>query len=254
MTAQRATVDDCILDRAEEAGNISDGSIIPRSAGDEPQVGGMQFDCGYLSPYFVTDPERMEVAFENVYLLIHEKKISSKKDLLPLLEQITKSGKPLFIIAEDVGGEALAHLVVNKLRGSLRVAAVRAPGFGDQRKSMLQEIALLTGGKAITEGLDIELKNIQISDLGQAKKITVDKNSTVVEGWAKCHRVFSQPKIGARSAHTSPVHSSPTDSKTRLMELYQLEHPVAAKSAALALWQETMNVTPNRPVIPRRNV
>jgi chaperonin GroEL (HSP60 family) len=208
MTAQLATVDDCILARAEEAGNIRDGSIIPRSAGDKPQVGGMEFDCGYLSPYFVTDPERMEVAFENVYVLIHEKKISSKKDLLPLLEQITKSGKPLLIIAEDVGGEALANLVVNKLRGSLQVVAVRAPGFGDQRKSMLQEIAILTGGKAITEGLDIELKNIQISDLGQAKKITVDKNSTVVEGRIECHQVFSQRKIGAHSAYTSPVHSS----------------------------------------------
>jgi chaperonin GroEL len=196
MTAQLATEDDCILARAEDAGNIRDGSIIPRSAGNKPQVGGMQFDCGYLSPYFVTDPERMEVAFENAYVLIHERKISSKKDLLPLLEQITKSGKPLFIIAEDVGGEALANLVVKKLRGPLQVAAVRAPGFGDQRKSMLQEIAILTGGKTITEGLDIELTNIRISDLGQAKKITVDKNSTVVEGWAECHQVFSQPKIG----------------------------------------------------------
>jgi chaperonin GroEL (HSP60 family) len=210
MTAQLATVDDCILARAEEAGNIRDGSIIPRSAGDKPQAGGMQFDCGYLSPYFVTDPERMEVAFENVYVLIHEKKISSKKDLLPLLEQITKSGKPLLIIAEDVGSEVLATLVVNKLRGPLQVAAVRAPGFGDQRKSMLQEIAILTGGKAITEGLDIELKNIQISDLGQAKKITVDKNNTVVEGWAECHQVSPHSKIGAHSAYTSPVHSSLT--------------------------------------------
>jgi len=198
MTAQLATVDDCILARAEETGNIRDGNIIASNASDKPQVGGMQFDCGYLSPYFVTDPERMEVAFENVYVLIHEKKISSKNDLLPLLEQITKSGKPLFIIAEDVGGEALANLVVNKLRGSLQVAAVRAPGFGDQRKIMLQEIAMLTGGKAITEGLNIELKNIQISDLGQARKITVDKNITVVEGWAEDHQVFSQPKIGAR--------------------------------------------------------
>jgi chaperonin GroEL (HSP60 family) len=213
MTAQLATADDCILARAEEAGNIRDGSIIPRNAGDKPRVGGMQFDCGYLSPYFVTDPERMEVAFENVYVLIHEKKISSKKDLLPLLEQITKSGKPLLIIAEDVGGEALASLVVNKLRSSLQVAAVRAPGFGDQRKSMLQEIAILTGGKAINEGLDIELKNVQISDLGQAKKITVDKNTTVVEGWAGCQQVFSQPRVGARSASTSPGHSSLTQIK-----------------------------------------
>ena len=204
MTAQLATVDARTLARVEEVGAIRDGGIR-RSASNKPQIGGMQFDCGYLSPYFVTDPERMEVAFENVYILIHEKKISSKKDLLPLLEQIRKSGKPLLIIAEDVGGEALATLVVNKLRGPLQVAAVRAPGFGDQRKSVLQEIALLTGGKAITEGLDIELKNIQISDLGQAKKITVDKNSTVVEGGAE-----SQFKIGAHSAYSSPVHSSLT--------------------------------------------
>jgi chaperonin GroEL len=145
----------------------------------------MQFDCGYLSPYFITDPERMEVALENVYILIHEKKISSMKDLLPLLEQITRSGQPLLIIAEDVGSEALATLVVNKLRGPLQVAAVRAPGAGDQRKSMLQNIALLTGGKAITEGLDIPLKNIRISDLGKARKITIDKNNTVVEGRAR---------------------------------------------------------------------
>ena len=182
MAAKLATVDDHILARVEEAGAVRDGSVTSRSPGDEPQVGVMQFDCGYLSPYFVTDPERMEVAFENVYILIHEKKISSKKDLLPLLEQITKSGKPLLIVAEDVEGEALATLVVRNLRGPLQVAAVRLPGFGDQRKSMLQDIALLTGGKAITENLGIQLKNIQISDLGQAKKITVDKNDTVVEG------------------------------------------------------------------------
>src|SRR6266568_4145864 len=128
-------------------------------------VEGMQFDRGYLSPYFVTDPERMEVALENAYVLINEKKISSMKDLLPLLEQIAKSGKPLLIIAEDVEGEALATLVVNKLRGTLQVAAVKAPGFGDRRKAMLQDIATLTGGKAITEDLGIKLENVQISDL-----------------------------------------------------------------------------------------
>jgi chaperonin GroEL len=205
MTAQLATVDARILARVEEAGAILDGSIR-RSTSDKPQVGGMQFDCGYLSPYFVTDPERMEVAFENVYVLIHENKISSKKDLLPLLEQITKSGKPLLIIAEDVVGEALATLVVNKLRGSLQVAAVRAPDSGDQRKSILQEIALRTGGNAITEGFDIELKNIQIADLGQAQRITVNKNSTVVESRPEYHQVVSQPMIGAHS----PVHSSLT--------------------------------------------
>jgi chaperonin GroEL len=149
-------------------------------------VEGMQFDRGYLSPYFVTDPERMEAAIENAYILINEKKISSMKDLLPLLEQIAKSGKPLLIIAEDVEGEALATLVVNKLRGTLQVAAVKAPGFGDRRKAMLQDIAILTGGKAITEDLGIKLENVQISDLGQAKKITIDKdNTTVVEGKGK---------------------------------------------------------------------
>ncbi|HZQ17862.1 MAG TPA: chaperonin GroEL [Terriglobales bacterium] len=149
-------------------------------------VEGMQFDRGYLSPYFVTDPERMEAVLENPYILIHEKKISSMKDLLPLLEQIAKGGKPLVIIAEDVEGEALATLVVNKLRGTLHVAAVKAPGFGDRRKAMLQDIAILTGGKAITEDLGIKLENVQISDLGQAKKVTIDKdNTTIVEGKGK---------------------------------------------------------------------
>ena len=149
-------------------------------------VEGMQFDRGYLSPYFVTDPERMEAALENAYILIHEKKISSMKDLLPLLEQIAKSSKPLLIIAEDVEGEALATLVVNKLRGTLQVCAVKAPGFGDRRKAMLQDIAILTGGKAITEDLGIKLENVQIQDLGQAKKVTVDKgNTTLVEGKGK---------------------------------------------------------------------
>jgi chaperonin GroEL len=149
-------------------------------------VEGMQFDRGYLSPYFVTDPERMEASLENAYILIHEKKISSMKDLLPLLEQIAKGGKPLVIIAEDVEGEALATLVVNKLRGTLQVAAVKAPGFGDRRKAMLQDIATLTGGKAITEDLGIKLENVQVGDLGQAKKITIDKdNTTIVEGKGK---------------------------------------------------------------------
>src|SRR5512135_2659202 len=149
-------------------------------------VEGMQFDRGYLSPYFVTDPERMEAALEDAYILINEKKISSMKDLLPLLEQIAKSGKPLVIIAEDIEGEALATLVVNKLRGTLQVAAVKAPGFGDRRKAMLQDIAILTGGKAITEDLGIKLENVQVSDLGQAKKITIDKdNTTIVEGAGK---------------------------------------------------------------------
>ncbi len=146
-------------------------------------VEGMQFDRGYLSPYFVTDPERMEVVLENPVILIHEKKISSMKDLLPVLEQVARMGRPLVIIAEDVDGEALATLVVNKLRGTLQAAAVKAPGFGDRRKAMLEDIAILTGGKAITEDLGLKLENIRIEDLGQAKKVTIDKdNTTIVEG------------------------------------------------------------------------
>ena len=149
-------------------------------------VEGMQFDRGYLSPYFVTDAERMEATLENALILIHEKKISSMKDLLPLLEQIAKMGKPLLIIAEDVEGEALATLVVNKLRGTLNVAAVKAPGFGDRRKAMLEDIAILTGGKVISEDLGIKLEGVQVQDLGKAKKITIDKdNTTIVEGNGK---------------------------------------------------------------------
>ena len=181
MTAKLATVDDCILACVEEAAPGLDGNRLSPSA-SKPGAGSLQFVGGYLSPYFVTDPERMEVVFEGAYILIHEKRISSRKDLLPLLDQITKSGKPLLIVAEDVGGEALATLVVNKLRGPLQVAAVRAPGSGDQRKRMLLDVARLTGGKAIIEDLGIPLGNLQISDLGQAKKITIDKNNTVIEG------------------------------------------------------------------------
>ena len=146
-------------------------------------VEGMQFDRGYLSPYFVTDPERMEVVLENPVILIHEKKISSMKDLLPVLEQVARLGRPLLIIAEDVEGEALATLVVNKLRGTLQAAAVKAPGFGDRRKAMLEDIATLTGGRAITEDLGVKLENIKLEDLGKAKKVTIDKdNTTIVEG------------------------------------------------------------------------
>jgi chaperonin GroEL len=149
-------------------------------------VEGMKFDRGYLSPYFVTDAERMEASLEDCMILIHEKKISSMKDLLPLLEQVARQGKPLLIIAEDVDGEALATLVVNKLRGTLQVCAVKAPGFGDRRKAMLEDIAKLTGGKAITEDLGIKLESLQIGDLGRAKKVIVDKdNTTVIEGGGK---------------------------------------------------------------------
>ena len=158
-------------------------------------VEGMQFDRGYLSPYFVTDPERMECVLEDVRILIHEKKISSMKDLLPLLEQIAKMGKPLVIVAEDVEGEALATLVVNKLRGTLQCAAVKAPGFGDRRKAMLEDIATLTGGKAITEDLGIKLENVKVEDLGRAKKVTIDKdNTTLVEGGGKTSEIEGRVK------------------------------------------------------------
>jgi chaperonin GroEL len=149
-------------------------------------VEGMQFDRGYLSPYFVTDSERMEAVLDDGFVLIHEKKISNMKDLLPLLEQIAKSGKPLLIVAEDVDGEALATLVVNKLRGTLHVCAVKAPGFGDRRKEMLKDLAVLTGGHALTEDLGIKLESVTLKDLGRAKHITVDKdNTTIVEGAGK---------------------------------------------------------------------
>jgi chaperonin GroEL len=149
-------------------------------------VEGMQFDKGYLSPYFVTNAEAMEALLENPYILIHEKKISSLKDMLPLLEKVAKAGRPLLIIAEDVEGEALATLVVNKLRGTLQVCAVKAPGFGDRRKAMLEDIAVLTGGRCITEDLGIKLENVKLDDLGRAKRITIDKeNTTIVEGEGK---------------------------------------------------------------------
>src|SRR5438477_1159471 len=158
-------------------------------------VEGMQFDRGYLSPYFVTDPERMEAVLENPLILIHEKKISSMKDLLPVLEQVAKLSRPLVIIAEDVDGEALATLVVNKLRGTLQVAAVKAPGYGDRRKAMLEDIAVLTGGKAITEDLGIKLENLKLDDLGKAKKIVIDKdNTTIVEGAGKTKDIEGRVK------------------------------------------------------------
>jgi chaperonin GroEL len=158
-------------------------------------VEGMQFDRGYLSPYFVTDPERMECVLEDAVILIHEKKISSMKDVLPLLEQTAKMSKPLLIIAEDVEGEALATLVVNKLRGTLQCAAVKAPGFGDRRKAMLEDIAILTGGKAITEDLGIKLENVKLEDLGRAKKVTIDKdNTTLVAGAGKASEIEGRIK------------------------------------------------------------
>src|SRR5437868_8872356 len=149
-------------------------------------VEGMQFDRGYLSPYFVTDPERMEVVLQDPYILINEKKISSMKDLLPVLEQVARAGKPLLIISEEVEGEALATLVVNKLRGTLNAAAVKAPGFGDRRKAMLEDIATLTGGRMIAEDLGVKLETVTLKDPGKAKRVTIDKdNTTIVDGAGK---------------------------------------------------------------------
>jgi chaperonin GroEL len=158
-------------------------------------VEGMQFDRGYLSPYFVTDPERMDCTLEDAYVLLHEKKISSMKDLLPLLEQVAKSGRPFVVVAEDVEGEALATLVVNKLRGTLQGCAVKAPGFGDRRKAMLEDISILTGGKVISEDLGIKLENVRLEDLGRAKKVTIDKdNTTIIEGVGKQEDIAGRVK------------------------------------------------------------
>ncbi len=180
-----AEIGQIIADAMAKVGN--DGTItVEEAKGIETTlevVEGMQFDKGYLSPYFVSNSESMEVILEDAYVLIHEKKVSSLKDLLPLLEQIAKSGKPLLIIAEDVEGEALATLVVNKIRGTFQAAAVKAPGFGDRRKAMLEDIAVLTGGKAITEDLGMSLENLTLADLGRAKRVVIDKdNTTIVEG------------------------------------------------------------------------
>ncbi|HKY31790.1 MAG TPA: chaperonin GroEL [Candidatus Polarisedimenticolia bacterium] len=191
------TIGEIIAEAMEKVGK--DGVITVEEAKSMETslevVEGMQFDRGYLSPYFVTDPERMECVLEDAYLLIHEKKISSMKDLLPILEQVAKLGRPLLIIAEDVEGEALATLVVNKLRGTLHAAAVKAPGFGDRRKAMLEDIAILTGGKCITEDLGIKLENIRTEDLGRAKKVTIDKeNTTIVEGKGKSSEIEGRVK------------------------------------------------------------
>jgi chaperonin GroEL len=168
-------------------------------------VEGMQFDRGYLSPYFVTDPERMEVVLEDAYVLIHEKKISAMKDLLPVLEQISRMGRPLLIIAEDIEGEALATLVVNKLRGTLAASAVKAPGFGDRRKAMLEDIAILTGGQAVSEDLGIKLENVKVEDLGRAKKIVISKDdTTIIEGGGKASDIQGRVKqIRAQIEDTS---------------------------------------------------
>src|SRR5438034_1494400 len=182
------TIGEIIADAMDKVGK--DGTITVEEAKSIETtlevVEGMQFDKGYLSPYFVTNAEAMEAMLENPYILIHEKKISSLKDMLPLLEKVAKAGRPLLIIAEDVEGEALATLVVNKLRGTLQVCAVKAPGFGDRRKAMLEDIAVLTGGRCITEDLGIKLENVKLEDLGRTKRATIDKeNTTIVEGEGK---------------------------------------------------------------------
>jgi chaperonin GroEL len=170
-------------------------------------VEGMQFDRGYLSPYFVTDPERMECVLEDCYVLTHEKKIGAMKDLLPLLEQVSKQGRPLLIVAEDVEGEALATMVVNKLRGTLQACAVKAPAFGDRRKEMLKDIAVLTGGKAITEDLGMKLDSLRLEDLGRAKKVVIDKdNTTIIEGAARRPRSTAESvPSGGKSRRRPPI-------------------------------------------------
>jgi chaperonin GroEL len=173
-------------------------------------VDGMQFDRGYLSPYFITDPDKMEAVLEDAHILIHDKKISSMKDLLPVLEKVAQTGKPLLIIAEDIEGEALATLVVNKLRGTLRVCAVKAPGFGDRRKAMLEDIAVLTGGNVISEDVGFKLENAVLTDLGRAKRIVVDKdNTTVIDGAGEATR------SRAASRRSTPRSRSPPPTTTR---------------------------------------
>jgi chaperonin GroEL len=191
------TIGDLIAEAMEKVGKdgvitVEEGKSLSTTL---DVVEGMRFDRGYISPYFVTNAERMEAVLEDPYILIHEKKISSMKDLLPLLEEIVKVGKPLLIIAEDVEGEALATLVVNKLRGTLSVVAVKAPGFGDRRKAMLEDIAILTGGKAISEDLGIKLESVKVADLGRAKRVTVDKdNTTIIEGYGDKKRIEGRCK------------------------------------------------------------
>jgi chaperonin GroEL len=191
------TIGDLIAEAMEKVGK--DGVITVEEAKSMSTsldvVEGMQFDRGYISPYFVTNAERMEASVEEPFILIHEKKISGMKDLLPLLEQVAKMGKPLVIVAEEVEGEALATLVVNKLRGTLNVAAVKAPGFGDRRKAMLEDIAILTGGQVISEELGLKLENIKLTDLGRAKRVTIDKdNTTIVEGYGDPKKIEGRVK------------------------------------------------------------
>ena len=194
---QDPTIGDLIAEAMEKVGKDGVITVEEAKAMDTTLeiVEGMQFDKGYLSPYFVTDAERMDTVLEEPYILINEKKVSNMKELLPLLEQIAKMGRPLLIIAEDVEGEALATLVVNKLRGTLKCAAVKAPGFGDRRKAMLEDLAVLTAGKAISEDLGIKLENVRLDDLGRAKRVTIDKeNTTIIEGYGKSSDIEGRVK------------------------------------------------------------
>jgi chaperonin GroEL len=191
------------MDRVGKDGviTVEEGKTIETS---NEFVEGMQFDRGYLSPYFVTDPQKMECELEDPYILIHEKKISSNKDLVPVLEKVLNTGKPILIIAEEVEGEALATLVINKLRGTFKCSAVKAPGYGDRRKAMLEDIAILTGGRAIFEDLGIQLENIQLRDLGRAKKIKIDKdNTTVIEGAGKKDQIQGRVQLIQRELEKS---------------------------------------------------
>src|ERR1039458_3671268 len=210
-----ATIGNIIADAMKKVGK--DGVITVEESKtmstELETVEGMQFDRGYLSPYFVTDADRMETVLEDPYILIHEKKISNMKDLLPLLEQIARAGKPLLIIAEEVEGEALATLVVNKLRGTLNACAVKAPGFGDRRKAMLDDIAVLTGGKSIMEETGIKLEGVRLDDLGRAKRVTVDKdNTTLIDGAGTSKNIEARIKqlrnqIDRSEEHTSELQS-----------------------------------------------
>ena len=199
-------------------------------------VEGMQFDRGYLSPYFVTDPERMEAVLEEPLILLHEKKISNMKDLLPLLEQVARQGKPLLIIAEDIEGEALATLVVNKLRGTLHACAVKAPGFGDRRKAMLQDMAILTGGQVITEELGLKLENVTLKDLGKAKRIVIDKdNTTIIDG------------AGAKKDIEGRVHADPQRRSRRPPPTTTARSSRSGSPSWSAAWRSSRSARPPRP-------
>ena len=215
-------IGDIIADAMDKVGK--DGTITVEEAKSIDTsldvVEGMQFDKGYLSPYFATDTEAMEAVLEDAYILIHEKKISSLNDMLPLLQTVAKSGKPFLVVAEDVEGEALATLVVNKLRGTLQVCAVKAPGFGDRRKAMLEDIAVLTGGRCLTEDLGIKLENVQLSDLGRAKRVTIDKeNSTIVEGAGKASGIQGRVKQIRRQIEESTSDYDTEKLQERLAKL-----------------------------------